>query len=63
MKILTLAVIARINMSLQHWDTPLTLVKKPVILLQDLQIEASTNQCPLKIEHHLFGPLIIPDLR
>ena len=53
-------VIGRINLFLQHYDTPSTLGKKLTISLQCLQLEAGTNGCPLLTPYHPMGPLTTP---
>ena len=59
-KLLTEVVIGRINLFLQHYDTPSTLGKKLTISLQCLQLEAGTNGCPLLTPYHPMGPLTTP---
>ena len=59
-KLLTEVVIGRINLFLQHYDTPSTLGKKLTISLQCLQLEAGTNGCPLITPYHPMGPLTTP---
>ena len=59
-KLLVEVVIGRINIFLQHYDTPSTLGNKLTISLQCLQLEAGTNTCPLMMSYHPMGPLTTP---
>ena len=49
--------IARINLFIQHYNTPSTLGKKLTILLEALQLEVGSDRCPLLIPYYPLGPL------
>ncbi len=50
-------VIARINLFIQHYNTPSSLGTKLTISLEALQLEAGFNQCPLEMPFQPMGPL------
>ena len=49
--------IARINLFIQHYNTPSTLGKKLTISLEALQLEVGSDRCPLLIPYCPLGPL------
>jgi len=59
-KLLVEVVIGRINVFIQHYNTPSTLGNKLTISLGCLQLEAGTNICPLITPYHPIGPLTTP---
>ena len=59
-KLLTETTIARLNLFLQHYNTPSTLGKKLTISLECLQLEAGLSSCPLLEPYHPLGPLTTP---
>ena len=59
-KLLSEVVISRLNLFLQHYDTPSTLGQKLNILLQAMQLEAGTAGCPLLTSYQPLGPLTTP---
>ena len=52
--------ISRVNMFLQHYETPTVLGKKLTATLEALQLEAGFNCCPLTQPYHPIGPLLTP---
>ena len=59
-KLLSEVVISRLNLFLQHYDTPSTLGLKLNISLQSMQLEAGTAGCPLLTSYRPLGPLTTP---
>jgi len=56
-KLLTEVVIARINLFIQHYNTPSTLGAKLTISLEALQLEVGSDRCPLLIPYFPLGPI------
>ena len=56
-KLLIEVVIARINLFVQHYNTPSTLGAKLSISLEALQLEVGSDRCPLLIPYRPLGPL------
>jgi hypothetical protein len=56
-KLLSEVVIARLNLFLQHYNTPSTLGSKLTISLQCLQLEIGSDKCPLLEPFQHLGPL------
>ena len=49
--------IARLNIFIQHYQTPSSLGTKITISLEALQLEAGFNCCPLEMPFYPMGPL------